>query len=154
MTSHLFSTLNMNSWFIIMSDIFYIGPTLEASTGSILTNHTGSFNWQECPRKKDGLSRHDCGRNILNRKIFSIRQVSVAVSAAQAPVPRHRALIVFFSVAIDWHSWNWGDARGIWQMVLTVRSKKKTWVKTLEKLSRSNGYHLAPSDFQMTTTCQ
>ena len=52
MTSHLFTTLNMISWNIIMSDILCIGPTLEARTGSIPTNHDREFELTKMPVKK------------------------------------------------------------------------------------------------------
>ena len=60
----------------------------------------------------------------------------------------------FLSLQIDIHEigemtvgfgkWHWPG----------VEKGKRTWINKLEKLSISNGYHLAPSDYQMIITCQ
>ena len=61
----------------------------------------------------------------------------------------------FLSLQIDIHGI--GDLPvgfGKWHWKRGVEKGKKTWINKLKKLIRSNGCHLAPSDYQMITTCQ
>ena len=129
MTSHLFTTLNMISWNIIMSDILCIGPTLEARTGSIPTNLDREFELTKMPVKKKTFWV-DKNAGEISSNVKSSRSVRCHLRCLQRK-QQCRAIELwsssFLSLKIDIHEigqmpvgfgkWHW----------LGVEKGKKTW---------------------------